>query len=306
MEMKIKVRTIAQDNFALVGTEYDWVEHTIKKSFEKPAKWRVDKGDRIVVCDGKNQYLWLPKLGAGYKAGVNANFIEWFKILLDPETILLKEKSGTLDKGSKITMEEKNGEICLNITSKAQGNFINDYCKNKSIVESDNRREYIFDSKTKLIKGLRIFILDVNKETLILESEKIEFNAPVEASLFTINLPEGAEWTDLTSTSDIKSETFSNITSKRATEIVFDAMSRNDWDSVKDVFQQYNFALLKIIKMKYGGLKVIKIGESFKSGKYLGEFVPYEVILNDGSHKKHNIAIRNDNKNKVWLVDGGL
>jgi hypothetical protein len=34
--------------------------------------------------------------------------------------------------------------------------------------------------------------------------------------------------------------------------------------------------------------------------------VPYEVKLPDGTIKKHNIALRNDNKNRVWIVDGGL
>lgn len=63
---------------------------------------------------------------------------------------------------------------------------------------------------------------------------------------------------------------------------------------------------MKLIKSKYSGLKVVKIGEPFKGGQCSGEFVPYEVILNDGSTKKFRIQLRNDNQNKVWLVNGGL
>ena len=304
MVIKLKVRTIASDNFDYISTESDMVEHTIWKNFEKPEKWRVDKGERVVVCDGINQYLWIPKLEEGIKAGKNAGFIEWFKLLLDPESILLKEKASTTDKDSKFKMEDKDGELHMSITSKARGNFINDYCKNRSIIESDSRREYTFDSKTKLLKGLSIFILGKEKETLILEIEKIDFNVPVNPALFTITLPKGVEWEELTD--NIKNETFSNITSKRAAEIIFDAMAKNNWDSIKDVWQVSSRVTMSITKKNYGGLEVMKIGESFKSGLYPGEFVPYEVKLNDGTIKKFNIALRNDNKNKVWVVDGGL
>jgi outer membrane lipoprotein-sorting protein len=304
MVMKLKVRTIARDNFSLVGTKYGMVDHTIWKLFEKPEKWRIDKGERIVVFDGKNQYLWIPEFKEGIKAGRNAGFIEWFKILIDPESILLKEQASTKDKDSKFTMDEKDGELYMTIISKARGNFINDYCKNKSIEESDNRREYTFDSNTKLLKGLKIYILDMEKETLILETEKIDYNISIDPAFFTITLPKGVEWKELSN--NIKSETFNNITSKRAAELIFDAMAKNNWDSIKDVWPLFNRITMPIIKKNYGGLEVIKIGESFKSGLYKGEFVPYEVKLPDGTIKKHNIALRNDNKNRVWIVDGGL
>lgn len=305
MVIKLKVRTVAHDNFSLVGTEYDMVDHTIWKSFEKPERWRIDKGERITMFDGQNQFLWVPEWKYGLKAGANANFAEWFKILLDPETILKKEQSGTKVKGSKFTMEEKNGELRMTITSNARGNFINDSQKNKSIDESNNRREYVFDSQTKLIKSLKIYILDGNKETLIVETEKIDYNTPIDESLFTINLPEGAEWKELTN--DVaKSETFSNITSKRAGELIFDAMAKNDWNSIKDPFQQYNGVMMLMIKKIFGGLEVIKIGEPFKSGLFPGEFVPYKVKLPDGTIKDFRLALRNDNKNKVWIINGGL
>jgi outer membrane lipoprotein-sorting protein len=306
MVMKLNVRTVARDNFSLVGTQNDWVEHTISKSFGKPEKWRLDKGERTVVFDGKNQYLWIPKLEAGYKAGVNSNFTEWFKVLIYPETILLREQAGTGDNSSKFSMQEKNGELLMTVTSSARGNFINDYCKNKSIDQSDNRREYVFDSKTKLIKSLKVFIIEGEKETMILETKSINYNVAIENSVFTINLPQGAQWKDLTLESTLESETFSNITSKRAAEIIFEAMAKNNWESVDDVFSQFNFVTMKIFKMRYGGLEVIKIGESFKSGLYKGEYVPYEVKLKNGFVKKFKMALRNDNKNKVWLVDGGL
>jgi len=305
MVIRLKVRTKADDSFALVGTEYGMVDHTIWKTFEEPAKWRVDKGDRVVVCDGKNQYLWLPKTDEALKAARNTNFTEWFQILLEPENILKKEQAATKTKGSKVTMNEKKGELLMTITSKARGNFINDYCKNKSIEEADNRREYTFDSKTKLLKGLKIFILEGEKETLILETEKIDFNVQIEPSLFAINLPSGVAWKDFTQ--NFSSETFKNISSKRVAELFFGGMAENNWKQVEETcdFFQSNSEKVKKIKSYFTGLKVIRIGESFKSGLYPGEFVPYEVELKSGEKLNSNLAVRNDNPNKVWIVDGG-
>jgi len=307
MVIKLKVRTIAHDNFALVGTEYDMVEHTIWKSFEEPVKWRVDKGERVVVFDGKSQYLWMPQTETAIKADSKANFTEWFKILLEPEKILMKEQNVTKEKGSTITMNEKNGKLLMTITSKAQGNFINDYCKNKSVEESDNRREYTFDSKTKLLKGLKIFILEGKKETLILEIEKIDYNIPIDTSLFAIILPSGVEWEELTQ--NYNSEKFKNISSKRAAELFFEGMANNDWEQVEECcdFFKGKSEKVKRVKKYFGGLKIISIGEPFKSGLHHNlVFVPYEIEFKSGEKKEFNLAVRNDNPNKVWIVDGGF
>ena len=306
MVIKLKVRTIARDNFELVGTEYEMVDHTITKSFESHVKWRIDKGERIVVFDGNNQYLWKPNFEEGIKAGPNAGFVTWFKILLDPQKILEKEQYVSREMNSKVTMKLNGSEMLMTITSNARGNFINDYYKNKTIEGSDNRREYIFDNNTKLLKGLKIYIIDGKKETLILETEKIDYKVSVDPSLFTINLPDGVEWKEITN--NYTSETFKNISSKRAAELFFEGMANNDWNLVGETCDFFKSSSKKAQEVKeyFGGLRVIKIGEPFKSGLYRGEFVPYEIKFKSGDVKKMNLAVRNDNPNKVWRVDGGF
>ena len=306
MVIKLQVRTVAHDNFSFVGTEYNMVDHTIWKTFENPVKWRVDKGERVVVFDGKDQYLWLPKFEEGIKAGAEANFTEWLKILLDPEAILIKEQTATKDKGSKFTMDEKSGKLLMTITSKARGNYINDYCKNSSIEESDNRREYTFDSNSKLLKGLKIYILEGKKETLILNIEKIDYNLPIDSSLFAIVLPKGAQWKVLND--NYRSDTFKNISCRHAAELFFGGLANNDWKLVEEACDFFKNPSEKVHKIKnyFGGLTIIKIGEPFKSGLYPGEFVPYEIKFKSGETKKFNLALRNDNPNKVWVVDGGF
>ena len=299
MIIKLKVRTISDDSFALVGTEYPMVDHTIWKSFENPVKWRVDKGERVAAFDGKSQYLWLPKSDEGIKAGADINFTEWLQILLDPANILSKEQKSTKDRGSKLTINESNGLLNLTITSKARGNFINDYCKNKSIEESDNRREYTFNNATKLLKGLKIYILDGKKETLIVEITSIDYDLKLDPSLFVINLPVGMEWKEYTQ--NYTSDTYRNITSRHVAELFFGGMAKNNWKLVGEAcdFFMSSSEKAKNVKDQYSGLKVIKIGKAFKSGLYPGEFVPYEIRLKTGEIVKHNLAVRNDNPNKT-------
>jgi outer membrane lipoprotein-sorting protein len=306
MIMKLKVRTAAHDNFSLVGTEYQMIDHTIWKSFEVPMKWKLDKGERVVMFDGKNQYLWLPQFEEALIADRDANITEWLSILLEPDKLLLKEQESSLAKGSKITLAEKNDELLMTITSSAQGNFINDYCKNKSIEESDNRREYVFDVKSKLLKGLRIYIIEQNKETLIMETSSIDYNVDIAASTYTINLPSGVEWQNINN--NLQSKTFQNITSKRAVELFLAGMANNDWKLVEetcDFFTNKSKATNEI-KEQFSGLSIIKIGEPFKSGLYPGEFVPCEIRLKSGEIEHLKLALRNDNPNKVWVVDGGF
>lgn len=306
MVIKLKVRTDASDNFALVGTTYDMVNHTIYKTFEPSAKWRIEKPGRTLVNDGYFQYLFVSKVDGYFKDTKNSTIAEWFLILLDPEKVLSKEQNNIKADGSKFKMEEKDGLMYFTITSNAKGNFINDYCKNSSIEESDNRREYIFDKNTKLLKGLKIFILEGKNETLIAEITSIDYNTTIDKSLFSINLPKGTEWFDLSK--EINNETFKNISSKRAAELFFEGLSNSNWKVVAQTFEFISSNSLKVkeVKDKFGGLTLLKLGEPFKSGQYPGEFVPYEIKLKSGKTIKHNLAVRNDNPNKVWIVDGGF
>lgn len=306
MVIKLKVRTDASDNFALVGTTYDMVNHTIYKTFEPSAKWRIEKSGRTLVNDGNFQYLFVSKVDGYFKDTKNSTIAEWFLILLDPEKVLSKEQNNIKADGSKFKMEEKDGLMYFTITSNAKGNFINDYCKNSSIEESDNRREYIFDKNTKLLKGLKIFILEGKNETLIAEITSIDYNTTIDKSLFSINLPKGTEWFDLSK--EINNETFKNISSKRAAELFFEGLSNSNWKVVAQTFEFISSNSLKVkeVKDKFGGLTLLKLGEPFKSGQYPGEFVPYEIKLKSGKTIKHNLAVRNDNPNKVWIVDGGF
>jgi outer membrane lipoprotein-sorting protein len=304
MIIHCSVRTDVQDNFALIGKDYPMVAHTITKSFDTPAKWKVEKSGRTVLNDGIGQYLWMPEIKNAIKTGLGSGMAEWFHILLDPSNILSLEEETAKEKNSKISTRDEGGNTYITITSRAEGNFLNNYMQNKSIAESDNRREYVFDSKTKLLQGLKIYLLDKKKETLIFNLDHIDYNTAIDPSTFTISLPEGIEWSVLDL--NVTNANLSSISSKKAAELALEGLSKKDFDSNKELWSEYNFVMLKLIASRYAGLQVIEIGEPFKSGLYPGEFVPFEFKDRDGITHKWKLALRNDNPHKVWMVDGGL
>ncbi len=304
MVIKMKVRTMPNENFSFIGTEYEQVDHQIYKS-QSPNRWRIEKEGRVALFDGKTSFLWVPSAEIAYKSDIKANFMEWFNIFLEPEKILQKEQEASKLKGSKVKLNEKGSEIHFTIESKAEGNFINDYCKNTSIAESDNRREYIFDKETKLLKGLKVFVKSGDDEVLVAEIESIEYDNAISVEKFQISLPDGQSWNNLQI--EAKGENFKGISSKQAAELYFGAIAKENWDLAAEAMDILTFKTeqAKQFKEYYSGLQIVKIGESFKSGIYAGEFVPYEIKLKDGKTIKGKLALRNDNKNKVWQVDGG-
>ncbi|HDP55580.1 MAG TPA: hypothetical protein ENN24_07890 [Bacteroidetes bacterium] len=98
------------------------------------------------------------------------------------------------------------------------------------------------------------------------------------------------------------------IICREAGELFFSSLAKNDWQLVNQIYPFFegNSENAKMLKSKFGGLTIMQLGEPFKSGQYVGEFVPYEIRLQSGKTIRHNLALRNDNPNKVWMVDGGF
>lgn len=304
--MEYNVRTLEGDNFEYINVKEGFVEHKLWKVFGNPSKWRIEKPGRTVVMDGKNQYMYCHPVVMALKANADAGFIGWMKILLDPGDILFKEKENARDNGSKYQVEMKGNTIILTVKAEAIGEFTNSYMLNTSIPESKNKRVYTFDKSSNLLKSFEVYVYSGGKEIEVLELKTIKYNEPVEDAQFTITLPENVNWVSM---NDMNKEAgVSGMTSDEVAKQFFTACHNEDWDKVRQFIPGFmNFLQLQFaVKAEYGGLTIISIGKPFKSGRYPGEFVPYEIKKKNGSVKKWNLAIRNDNPEKKWRVDGGF
>ncbi len=307
MFISMDVRSLKKENFDLIGTQYDFIEYKFWKQFSGNKPWRIEKPGRIVVFDGERQFLYIPELAYAITASEKAGFVEWMKIFLDPKTILEHEIAFSDKNDAKYSIEKTDDETILTVHANALGDFHNNYLKNSSVLESDNTRIYTFDKKTSLLKSFELFVNADGRSVKVIEIKNIAYNIPISGSTFTIELPQGLKWQEMENPG--YNRAFTKITSKQAAKKFFTALEKEDFAAIKPVWSALQISdqdKVEEIKNMFGGLELFSLGEAFKSGLYPGEFVPYKIKLKSGEIEEHNLALRNDNPNKTWIVDGGL
>lgn len=301
MVIKFLMLTTPNENFISIREDGSMTEHTFTVSFDNPNKWRLEKSGRTAMFDGVNSYMWGNVNTHTIKVMSNEHyvFLEDFEQFLEPQKILRNEQQLAKNDGSEITMTETKNQIMLTVTSKAKGDFTNDYSKNSSIVESDNKRIYTFDKETKLLQALTIQIFYNNKYHTVLETTSILYDVPIDMNKL-VERPEG-EWMSIDK-GPSKNAALTGVTSKEAAKLIFTALANKNIKPIKEALTYYDEKTIK----EYYGLELLEIGDSFKSGLYAGEFVPYKIKFANGKTYKGNLALRNDNQNKIWVVDGGF
>ncbi len=293
------MRTLPNDNFKLIGADYNFVPLELWRQYN-PSRWRVEKPGRTVVMDGTSSTLYISNLNAYMNATPEADLVDWLRPLLNPESILQNELDSARMKLSDATVSESNEAITLTVRRKTEGTS-NSWTKNKSINESDHTCIYKFDSTTKRLQALQVTIQISGRDVPVLELNDIRYNEVLPETLFALQIPEGA--TRITTPEQMPSVA-SILGPKDAAEFFLNALAQEDWNGILGVFPID--AVPEPAKKLYGHLSILSIGKPFKSGLYPGYFVPYRIRLLDGTKQSNNLAVRNDNPQKRWVVDGGF
>ena len=138
-------------------------------------------------------------------------------------------------------------------------------------------------------------------DVLIFEVNEIEYNPQLDDGLFTLELPKDVIWEE--QPKDV-GDKYRQLTPKQMAEAFFKACSEENWDEFLKFWTMS--AVDDDLKSYLGGLQVISLGEPFKSGNYPGWFVPYEIKMKNGTVRKANLSVRNDNPAKRYVFDGGI
>ena len=311
VHIKARMRTTEGDNpFELIGLEYDFVPIEMWKRFGDPPQWRVEKPGRLVVMDGQSSLLLLGDDTRGYEAakgGITAGFVVWLKPLMNVHQLLDSEILLAQQKGSELVLTHETGadgarKIVVHVEAQAQGDFTtSDYLKNRIIWDSDNLRIYVFDAETKLLEDLQVYVHGEEEDVLVFEITDIEYDVDIEPSLFAVAVPDDARW--FLPVEELGEE-YRQMQPDEVARAFFQAMADEDWD---EVLKFWCISDIKDdMKRGWGGLEIISIGTPFKSGTYSGWFVPYEIKFKSGHTKKMNLAVRNDNPARRYVVDGGF
>jgi len=307
--IKAQIRTIAHDNFELIGLDYDFVPNEMWKEFDgtPQGKWRIEKPGRVVVMDGESSLLLIRSKHAA-KGGINTGFVGWLKPLLDVDKVLDSEIKLAQEQGSELLLTHQKGldgkdKLLFSVEALAQGDFTNDWLKNSSIDASDNLRIYTFDAETNLLETLEVYVHTDGEDVMVLQITDIEYNLEIDPTLFALELPEDVIWYERPKELP-DNEKYKQMGPREMAQAFFQACADEDWDEILKL--RPTSAVPQWLKDTYGGLEIVNIGEPFKSGLYPGWFVPYEVRLKSGGIRKFNLAVRNDNPAKRYVQDGGL
>jgi hypothetical protein len=313
VHIKARMRTLPQDNFASIGLDYDFVPIEMWKRVDEVGllQWRIEKPERVgVMEDGQESTLLVRQTYAvrGRCPDFYCFGLHWCGQLMNVNGLLQSE----LDRAQR----RKDAELCmwhhttdgrellvLEVDVLAQGDFTNDYLKNKFISKSDHKRVYYFDPESKLLERFEIHVHTEANDVVVFETTDIEYNVDFGDDLFTLALPDDVVWWQ---TPEILPDNvrYEQLTPKQAAQAFFAACADEDWDEFLKFWSASRVD--QRIKDHLGGLEIISLGEPFQSGSSRSWFVPYEIRLKSGRVRKHNLAVRNDNPAKRYIVDGGI
>lgn len=316
MIMTGKLRTEAEEPIDYINPQADFVPATIKVIYDEPMLFSIEKeGGRAVLykgADGTGNYVYqwsnFNNTLSGWKSQ-HAGFVnKEMEAILNPRLLLETEyRIAESNKGTDYEIIEVGEMVIVRVATTAQGDYSqSDYRLNTSLAEANTLREYTFDKNTGLLHKLRIVIMIDDKPVTIMESESIDYNEPLTvADLYDKALFESITFNDMSIRAEASSPLI-GIEADEAAEIILKAMQTWDMNILNTAMTLYKGDTMKVLESRYKGVEVKSIGKAQSSGLYPGKFVKCKVVMPDGSKETLMLALRNDNKQGVWVVDGGL
>ena len=316
MIMTGKLRTEAQEPIDYINPQADFVPATVKVIYDEPMLFSIEKkGGRTVLYKGAEStgnyvYQWsnFNNSLSGWKSQYAGFVNNEMEAILNPRLLLETEyRIAESNKGTNYEIIEVGELVLVRVATTAQGDYSqSDFRLNTSLAEANTLREYTFDKNSGLLQKLRIVIMIDEKPVTILESESIDYNEPLTvADLYDKALFDSITFNDMSIRAEASSPLI-GIEADEAAEIILKAMQTWDLNILNTAMTLYKGDTMKVLESKYKGVKVKSIGKAQSSGLYAGKFVKCKVIMPDGSKETLMLALRNDNKQGVWVVDGGL
>ncbi|SPF37122.1 conserved hypothetical protein [Candidatus Sulfopaludibacter sp. SbA4] len=305
VHMIARMRTTPTENFEIIHPDAGWVPIEIWSEAGPPARWRVEKPGRVVVMDGTSSML-VVKPDTVSRGTPDFNYLEWMRILLDPDQLMEKELDLARSGASSASVAEEDAagtrHLVLTVAFHPRRWFSSDWFVDRGVSSSDHTRTYRFDPVTRRLEGMQMVMHSPGVDLPVFEITEVRYDEVFDHALFALAAPEKAisivDPTQMPVTGPLPQSP------KEAAVMLFDAFSREDWQAALVVFPMTGVD--ERFKKILGGLQVISIGEPFRSSAYAGWHVPYEVRLKSGRVLKANLAVRNDNSVGRWVWDGGL
>lgn len=306
-QMEVYARTTQQENFATLDPAMPFVKIDIKLLRQNDFLfYRVEKANgRTVVSDGRNQYMWIPNV-LYLKGSQESDFLEHFANLIFPERLLTIQKSAIkLSNENKMTQVESDSTIVLTVDGVEKNSDLRQLFETGKMDDCRLIVENTFTKNDGLLRFVKLWVIKDGKKILLLHIDNIRYNVMLNKGEIT-RLPT-AEWTDITeqrATSSNRLKQLQNETPQQAAKRILNAIIADKDSQAAEALIYYKSILPQLIH-KLKGCKVSAF-ETRKDSSYVGVYVFYTLTTPEGNREKRHIAIRNDNEQHIWIVDGGL
>ena len=306
-QMEVYARTTQQENFATFDPTMPFVKIDIKLLRQNDFLfYRVEKANgRTVVSDGRNQYMWIPNV-LYLKGSQESDFLEHFANLIFPERLLTIQKSAIkLSNENKMTQVESDSTIVLTVDGVEKNSDLRQLFETGKMDDCRLIVENTFTKTDGLLRFVKLWVIKDGKKNLLLHIDNIRYNVMLNKGEIT-RLPT-AEWTDITeqrTTSSNRLKQLQNETPQQAAKRILNAIIADKDSQAAEALIYYKSILPQLIH-KLKGCKVSAF-ETRKDSSYVGVYVFYTLTTPEGNREKRHIAIRNDNEQHIWIVDGGL
>lgn len=311
MVMKLSVRTKPDEPIDYLNPSLDFIPATVKVIYDEPMLWSMEKKDgRNVLCNGDGYvYDWIGgKDGrVGWKRLDDGTVDSDLAAFLDPRLLLEAERrTAERNKGTKYQVIDNGELVVVTAMTTAQGDFSeSEYTLNTSLAEANTVRVYSFAKSTGELVQMRIDIVVDDKPITVIQSESIAYNEPMTADDLSDKDLSQIDFQSM-NIAVATSSPLVGITADEAAKIILKAMNEWDTEILNTAMHYYKGDVMKVVEERYRGLEVKSIDKAVKSGLYPGRFVKCKVVLPSGKKETLVLALRNDNKQGVWLLDGGL
>lgn len=306
-QMEVYARTTQQENFATFDPAMPFVKIDIKLLRQNDFLfYRVEKANgRTVVSDDRNQYMWIPNV-LYLKGSQESDFLEHFANLIFPERLLTIQKSAIkLSNENKMTQVESDSTIVLTVDGVEKNSDLRQLFETGKMDDCRLIVENTFTKNDGLLRFVKLWVIKDGKKILLLHIDNIRYNVMLKKGEIT-RLPT-AEWTDITeqrATSSNRLKQLQNETPQQAAKRILNAVIADKDSQAAEALIYYKSILPQLIH-KLKGCKVSAF-ETRKDSSYVGVYVFYTLTTPEGNREKRHIAIRNDNEQHIWIVDGGL
>lgn len=306
-QMEVYARTSPQGNFAYFDPAMPFIKTDIQLLRQNDSLfYRVEKENgRTIVSDGSNQYMWIPN-ALYLKGNRGANFLERFANLVFPERLLNMQKSAiVLSKENKVIQAETDTTVVLTIEGTEKYSDLQQLFETGKMDDCSVIIENTFTKNDGLLRFVKLWIIKDGQRTMLLHIDNIRYNV-ILSKAEIISLPD-AEWTDVAKQESLSSgrlEQLQNESAEQAAKRILEAIIKGNEKQASEALVYYK-SVFNDLSMKLKDCKASDF-QVRKESSYVGVYVFYTLTSPNGKQEKRHVALRNDNQQHIWILDGGL